>query len=110
MVFRVAEWLEWSTYERASIVWVVSKGFRDSLIQRGLSPERIFLVTNGVDTAKFYPLPQALARAELGWDDQFTLIFAGSLGLSHGLSTVLDAAEQIRDRDDIRFVLVGEGS
>jgi len=54
-------------------------------------------------------LSKAQARAELGWDDRFTVLYAGSLGLSHGLITLLDAAEQIRDRSAIRFVLVGEG-
>jgi colanic acid biosynthesis glycosyl transferase WcaI len=106
---RLAEWLEWTTYQQASLVWTVSEGFRNTLIQRGLSPEHIFLLTNGVDTAKFRPLPQAQARAELGWDERFTILYAGSLGLSHGLTTILDAAEQIRDRDDMHFVLVGEG-
>ncbi len=109
VLIRLAEWLEWSTYQRASVVWVVSEGFRKSLIQRGLPPERMFLLTNGADTAKFRPLPRVQARGELGWDDRFTVLYAGSLGLSHGLTTVLDAAEQVRDCDDIRFVFVGEG-
>jgi len=108
-LIRLAEWLEWSTYQQASIVWTVSEGFRNTLIKRGLSPEHVFLLTNGVDTVKFRPLPQAQARAELGWDNRFTVLYAGSLGLSHGLITILDAAEQIQDREDIRFVLVGEG-
>lgn len=102
--------LEWSTYQRASLVWVVAEWVRDSLIQRGLSPEHIFLLPNGVDTNKFSPLQQAQARAELGWDDRFTVLYVGTHGVTHGLITILDAAEQIRDRDDIRFVLVGEGA
>src|SRR5438552_3232832 len=51
VLIRLSEWLEWSTYRRAGLVWVVSEGVRELLIQRGLSPERIFLLTNGVDTA-----------------------------------------------------------
>lgn len=110
MLIRLAEWLEWSTYQRANLVWVVTEGIRNILIQRGLSPERIFLLTNGVDTTRFHPLPRAQARAELGWDDRFTILYVGTHGLTHGLITVLDAAEQIRDSDDIRFVLVGDGA
>lgn len=109
VLIRLSEWLEWSTYQQASLVWVVTEGIRNTLIQRGLPSKHIFLLTNGVDTTKFRPLPRAQARAELGWVDRFTVLYVGSLGLSHGLITVLDAAEQIRDRDDIRFVLVGEG-
>lgn len=109
-LIRFSEWLEWSTYLRASAVWVVTEGIRQNLLQRGLSPAHMFLLTNGVDTTKFRPLPQAQARAELGWDDQFTVLYGGTHGLAHGLTTILDAAEHLRDHDDIRFVLVGEGA
>ena len=50
VLIRLAEWLEWSTYQRASAVWALTEGIRDALIQRGLSPEHVFLLTNGVDT------------------------------------------------------------
>lgn len=106
----LSERLEWSTYQRASLVWAVTEKMRDTLIQRGLSPKRIFLIKNGVDTTKFRPLPQSEARAALGWDSRFTVLYAGTHGLSHGLTTILDAAEQLRDRHDIHFVLVGDGA
>ena len=102
--------LEWSTYQRASLVWVVAEWVRDSLLQRGLSPEHVFLLPNGVDTKKFHPLPQAQARAELGWDDTFTVLYVGTHGVTHGLITILDAAEQLLEHDTIHIVLVGEGS
>ncbi len=110
VLIRLSEWLEWSTYQRASLVWVVTQWIRDFLIQRGLPPDRIFFLTNGVDTTKFRPLPQAQARAELGWDDKFTVLYVGTLGVTHGLITILDAAEQIQPHDDIRFILVGHGA
>ena len=34
----------------------------------------------------------------------------GTLGVTHGLITILDAAEQIQPHDDIRFILVGHGA
>src|SRR5579884_458831 len=110
VLIKLSEWLEWSTYQRASLVWVVTEWIRDFLIQRGLSPDRIFLLPNGVDTTKFRPLPQAQARASLGWDDKFTVLYVGTHGVTHGLITILDAAEQLQDRHDIRFVLVGDGA
>lgn len=106
----LSERLEWSTYQQASLVWAVTEKMRDTLIQRGLPPKRILLITNGVDTTKFRPLPQTEARIALGWDSRFTVLYAGTHGLSHGLTTILDAAGQLRDHRDIRFVLVGDGS
>jgi glycosyltransferase involved in cell wall biosynthesis len=108
----LSECLEWSTYQRARLIWAVSRGMRETLIRRGLSPEQIFLLHNGVDTEKFRALPKAIARGELGWDDRYVVLYVGTHGLSHGLRTVLAAAEQLQqqNRHDIRFVLVGNGA
>ncbi len=110
LLIRLAERLEWSTYQKASLIWVVTEGIRQNLLQRGLPAERIFLLTNGVDTNKFQPMNKSQARAELGWDEYFTILYAGTHGLAHGLETVLDAAEQLKNYPAIRFVLVGDGA
>src|SRR5215469_16684505 len=57
VLIRLAEWLEWSTYQRAGAIWALTEGIQNALIQRGISTERVFLLTNGVDTNKFRPLP-----------------------------------------------------
>lgn len=106
----LAERLEWSTYLLASAIWAVTEGIRDILIVRGLKPERVFLLTNGVDTARFRPLPRHEARARLGWDDRFTVLYVGTHGLAQDLSTVLDAAVQLKLQPHIRFVFVGDGA
>src|SRR5579875_3621051 len=49
----LAERLEWSTYRRSALVWAVTEGIRRTLVERGLPPEHVFLLTNGVDTHKF---------------------------------------------------------
>jgi glycosyltransferase involved in cell wall biosynthesis len=40
----------------------------------------------------------------------FNVVFAGNLGSVQSLDTILDAAEKLLDRPEIRFVLVGSGS
>ncbi len=112
LIIRLSRWLEWSAYEHASIVWVVAEGVRKDLIQRGFPPERIFLSINGVDTTQFRPIPQTpmQARMELDWDDRFTVLYAGTHGVVHGLTTILDAAVQMDDRADIQFVFIGDGA
>jgi colanic acid biosynthesis glycosyl transferase WcaI len=110
LFIKLAEWLEWSTYLSSSLVCAVTEGIQSNLLRRGLPPEHIFLLRNGVDTNKFHPIPQAQARAVLNWDDRYTILYAGTHGLTHGLTTILEAAELMRDRNDIRFVLVGDGS
>lgn len=106
----LAERLEWSTYLKAARVMVVTKGIYATLERRGLPPERMFLSLIGVDTTRFRPLPRGDARAAVGWDDRFTVLYAGTIGLAHGLGTVLEAAELLRHEAGIRLVLMGDGA
>jgi colanic acid biosynthesis glycosyl transferase WcaI len=110
LLIRLSEWLEWSTYRRAGLVWVVTEGLRQVLIKRGLPEERIFLLTNGVDTRLFRPLPQHDARAELGWQEPFIVLYSGTHGLAQGLPTIIQAAELLQDHTDIQIYFVGEGA
>lgn len=109
-IIRLAEWLEWSTYQRASRVWAVTKGIRKALITRGLAEEKVFLLTNGVDTRQFRPLPREQTCAEFGLERRFIALYAGTHGLAQGLTTVLDAAQLLQDRRDIQIVLIGDGA
>lgn len=110
LFIRLSEWLEWSTYQHASLVWVVTEGIKRVLLARGFPPERLLLLTNGVDTVKFHPSPRAQARQELDWDERFTVVYVGTHGLSHGLATMLDTAERLKNNPAIHFVLVGDGA
>jgi len=109
-LIRLSEWLEWSTYRRAKEVWAVTEGICETLIRKGLPAKKTALIPNGVDASRFHPIPRDEARAQLGWDDRFTVMYAGTLGLAHGLTTMLDAAERLREQTDLRFLLVGEGA
>src|SRR5579883_82593 len=110
LLIRLSEWLEWSTYRRAGLVWVVTEGLRQVLIKRGLPEERVFLLTNGVDTRLFRPLPQQDARAELGWQEPFIVLYSGTHGLAQGLPTIIQAAELLQVHPDIQIYFVGEGA
>jgi glycosyltransferase involved in cell wall biosynthesis len=104
-------------YQRATHIVVDGEWKRRHLMQRGLEERRISVVRNAIE--EDYCLdPQSLRgqqarqelRQELGLRDQFVLLYAGTLGMAHGLETVLLAAERLRDRGDVVFLLMGEGA
>jgi colanic acid biosynthesis glycosyl transferase WcaI len=109
-LIRMAEWMEQSTYKRAGLIWALSGGIRDGIIECGIPAERVFLLTNGADLSMFSPRDQKEARTELGWGDKFTVLYVGNFGLSHGLTTVLEAARKMQDHTNIQFILVGDGA
>lgn len=106
----LAERLERFAYRHAAAIWALTDGLRQALVQRGVPAERVFVIPNGVDTARFRPQSKLAARQELGWGEQFIVLFAGTLGLAQGLETVLEAAEHLRASPDIQIILAGEGA
>ena len=56
------------------------------------------------------PVGPIQLRKELGLRDEFALLYAGTLGMAHGLETLLQAAERLRGCEDIVFLLMGAGA
>ncbi|MBN2191929.1 MAG: glycosyltransferase family 4 protein [Polyangiaceae bacterium] len=90
---------------------VLTPAFQDDLVARGLAPrDKIWFVPNGADLDLFSPGPRDNAfRREQGWGDKFVVMYTGAHGRANALGQLLDAAELLRDRDDIHFAFVGDG-
>ena len=108
------EKLELFLYRRAAHVISVTHAFKDNLIKRGIEAGKISVITNGVDLARFTPLPkdEALAHA-LGLEGKFVAGYIGTHGLAHGLQTLLEAARQLEHSPlgaDVAFLFLGDGA
>lgn len=108
---RWATRLEERCYRQARRIVVVTEGIRRRLLERGLPEEKLALIPNGANTELFRPQPEAgrMIRERLGLGDAFLVLYAGILGIAQGLEAVLEAAHLLRDRPEIRFLLVGDG-
>ncbi len=102
-------------YERSDRIVVVTPALKGHLIQHWRVPEeKISVVENGVETDLFAPQPEATNRAlrqQLGVEGKFLVCYVGTMGMAHGLETLLDAAARLQQQNgDVMFLLVGEGS
>jgi colanic acid biosynthesis glycosyl transferase WcaI len=100
-------------HKRAERIVVVTPAFEDDLVANwGVPAERISIVQNGVETDLFSPgeAPAELAE-ELGLGGRFVVSYVGTIGLAHGLGTVLEVAARLRDElPEALFLIVGEGA
>lgn len=107
------ERIEMFLYRKADAIVSVTHSFKRKLIGRGVVGDKIHVVTNGVDLSRFAPVERdaALAR-DLGVEGCFVGGYIGTHGLAHGLETLLDAAELMRQRgrDDVRLLFLGDGA
>jgi colanic acid biosynthesis glycosyl transferase WcaI len=84
---------------------------RSLLVESGVQPDRIVCIANWVDTRQLQPLKHDNPfRAAHDLHDQFVVMYSGNLGLCQRLEDVVEAAELLRDRGDIRWLFVGDGA
>jgi len=108
---RLMEKLELFLYRRSACVATLTHAFKKNLIERGIAASKISVVINGVDLWRYAPQSRDADLAQK-WnlENKFVFGYIGTHGMAHGLSNVLDAAELLKDRDDIRFLLAGDGA
>jgi len=107
----VLERLELWAYRAADQVVVVSEGFRDDLLRRGVPGTKVHVVRNGVDPDRFEPTASsAEGRAALGVPDGAVLaLYLGAHGISQGLESVVEAGAALQG-DGVHVAFVGEGA
>jgi len=112
-LIRFLEWLELRMYAAARHVVTVGDGYRQKLEAKGVPPERISVVPNGVDLETFRVREgDGAVRAEYELGDRFVCAYLGTIGMGATLDLVVRASRRLRDegRDDVRFLLVGDGA
>jgi colanic acid biosynthesis glycosyl transferase WcaI len=104
-------------YRHADSIVVDGEWKRRALTEAGLPAGKISVVRTGV-TRNFLPNPESAEaerarrhlRMEFGLEGCFVLLYAGTLGMAHRLETVIEAADRLRERRYIRFLVAGDGA
>lgn len=105
------QWLERRMYQSADGIVVNTRAFVDHITQLGYPKDQIEIVYNGIDAGRFKPQgPSNELRARFDLEGRFTVGYLGTLGLAHGLGTLLETAENLRDQPEIAFLLIGDGA
>jgi colanic acid biosynthesis glycosyl transferase WcaI len=99
-------------YRRSDCVAVVTPAFEDYLVEHwGVPREKIAVIENGVETDLFAPEVGTAVRKELGAEGKFLVSYIGTMGMAHGLDTMIDAAARLRSTNpEIVFLVLGEGA
>lgn len=107
--YRALVTLERLTFRLSDIVISTNESYKSIAIQRGgVKPENIFVVRNGPDLTKFYPVKPS---PDLKYGKKYLVGYVGTMGEQEGLDILLEAAREIkrRGRQDVHFICVGGG-
>ncbi len=107
---RLARWLEGFILRRGDRVSTISPQMCAKLLVKGVDASHVLEIRNWSD-ARF--LPDAAGaeaiRAEWGLGTRKVALYSGNIARKQGIEILLDAARLLQRRDDIAFVICGEG-
>lgn len=108
---RALKRLEYFLYRRAARIISVTESFKAVLSGNGIPAAKIAVVRNGADLIGFTPgpkPPELVSRHQLG--GRFVAAYIGTVGMAHGLGTILEAAQLLDADRRIAFLIVGDGA
>lgn len=110
--YRASRAIETFAAKRADQLTTICEGLRRDLIDRGIPPERITVIPNAVDVARFRfgAEPDPELRRSLGLEGATVIGFAGSFYGYEGLGLLVEALRVMLPRyPRLRLLLVGGG-
>ncbi|NNJ26271.1 glycosyltransferase family 4 protein [Alienimonas chondri] len=99
------------SYRRADRIVTLSRDMRDTFVRFGVDPGRVEVVPNWTCTAAVHPVrPFNPFRGRHGLEGKFVVMHSGNMGQTQRLEALVDAAASLRNREDVAFLFVGNGS
>lgn len=97
--------IQWAA-QRARASIGVSAALTEAMASLGLDTSKLTTMRNGVDLARFNPVPKLQARAALGWSPVPTLVCVGNLVENKGHHIAIEALGHL---PNFNLVIVGDG-
>lgn len=109
-MIRIFEGLEKFAYWSATKISVISDGFVDNLVGKGVQENKIVLIPNWVDVNFIQPLPKEESpfRKAHQLNGKFVVLYSGNIGRTQPLTALIDAAARLKHIPEIAVVIVGE--
>ena len=109
-LYRLLAWQESFIYKNSQKVVTITNGFKNKLIQKGINPEKVAIISNWANETVFHPetYDRTFAQNE-GFENYFNITYIGNIGAAQALEVIIDAAKLLQDIPDIRFVIIGNG-
>lgn len=99
-------------YDNCDKILISSKGFEKSICEKGDYHDKIVYFPNWaettVDVDSDFDIKKISPFDKIRKTD-FVLLFAGNIGEAQNIDAIVNAAEELKDKKNIKFVFVGDG-
>ncbi|HLX37513.1 MAG TPA: glycosyltransferase family 4 protein, partial [Candidatus Binataceae bacterium] len=96
-------WANKCAYRKADAIIALASDMAGLLRRKGIAADKIVIIPNWTDCGKVQP---QLSSGR----DAFVAMYAGNIGWTQNLESVLDTAQLLRHEPRVRFAIVGDGA
>lgn len=110
-VLAALEAIELYLYRHSTHIVALTPAFKEDLMDRNIAEEKISVIINGVDLARYSPRPKMdtlLTTHNL--QNRFIVGYLGTHGMAHGLDNAVHCAALLKNDPSIHFLFVGSGA
>ena len=111
-VARLLEWMLRYSLRRADKTMALDRFMKERLVAKGADADRIAVVSpwSHDDTVAYSQAGREAFREQHGLTDKFVVMYSGNHSPCHPLDSLMSAALELKNRDDIVFCFIGGGS
>lgn len=112
LLWKIGRVIEDFTYKHADKIIVISEDFKKNIMAKGVPEEKIEVVYNWVDENAVVPVAKEDNPLfdEFGISrDKFHVVYAGNLGNAQNIDVIIDAANVLKENNDVEFLIFGTG-
>ncbi|PWT87322.1 MAG: hypothetical protein C5B55_14915, partial [Blastocatellia bacterium] len=112
LLARVLQRLLVYSLKRADRIIVLDRFMKNRILAKGIEPDRIKVLPpwSHDDSVSYSPVGREEFRSKHGLTQKFVVMYSGNHSPCHPLETLLQAALELRNRQDVVFIFVGGGS
>jgi len=109
-IIRILDAIAKYIYQKSELIIVVTKAFKDNLINMGINKDKITIIENGFNFDNNLIPNKSIEAIQQEYNisnKNFTVSYIGTVGMSHGIGVILKSAKLIKD---VNFLIIGEGA
>lgn len=112
LLWKIGRVIEDFTYRNCDKIIVISEDFKRNIMAKGVPEDKIEVIYNWVDENAVVPIAKDdnILYDEFSLPkDKFYVVYAGNFGNAQNIDVIIRAAEQLKEHQDIQFLLFGTG-
>ena len=112
-IIKFWEFVNFKVWIRAESLIVLSEPMKQLLVQKNKNlADKIHVIHNWADPQFIIPIAKSenWFAKQYGLTDCFVVLYSGNLGRCHDSKTILECAQLLSNRSDIKFVFIGNGA